>query len=645
MEGLSEKVKKYFGGKAQCIFGAILSVFLLVISIKGLFLAEKKAMLICVAFSLFSGFVFSLKKFRGKIFSFIFLFLFVTGFPYFCFKRGENCVHDLTMLETGVIKLTYIIIFILFFVFLFFSQRTGVACMLTVVLTGVLYIINYYVFTLRGGIVSVSDLSASMTAVSVLDSYTFSLTPPIANAIVWFVTLAVIGYKADIPIKGYRYHIAVTGISVLGFCGLLIFFNILGGTKKFSRSYWDTSENMRKYGLPLSLAMNIEDMKFEEPEGYSDYNLDEIIYDAEASYSEKNTSVSPHVIMIMNEAWSDLSVLGEFASDEPIMPYYESLSPNCVKGYMNVNVLGGQTANTEFEALTGDSLVFLPFGSVPYQTLFNKKIDSLVSVMKEQGYTTYAVHCNDKNAWNRKIAYSFMGFDDFISAEKFKTDQKLIRTFASDETDYKEVERIFEEKADEEKLFIFNVTIQNHADYSIDQMEPSVHITSVGGEAPTVDMGQAEVYLSLIRETDKALKSLIEYFLNYDEPVIICMFGDHEPRLANEIYESILSTQDFDDMAMLSLKYKVPYLIWTNYPSDISEYGEISSNYIGACLLDAAGLQLSPYQKFLLKVKDTYPKFNICMDVTDEDLFEEYRMLSYNHLSAKDYKKEYFSLK
>ena len=34
---------------------------------------------------------------------------------------------------------------------------------------------------------------------------------------------------------------------------------------------------------------------------------------------------------------------------------------------MNVSVLGGNTANTEFEFLTGSTIGFLPQGSVAYQ--------------------------------------------------------------------------------------------------------------------------------------------------------------------------------------------------------------------------------------------------------------------------------------
>ena len=49
-------------------------------------------------------------------------------------------------------------------------------------------------------------------------------------------------------------------------------------------------------------------------------------------------------------------MLGDFTTNEDYMPYLHSLqngAENTVTGYLNVSVCGGNTANTEFEFLTG----------------------------------------------------------------------------------------------------------------------------------------------------------------------------------------------------------------------------------------------------------------------------------------------------
>ena len=50
----------------------------------------------------------------------------------------------------------------------------------------------------------------------------------------------------------------------------------------------------------------------------------------------------------------------------------------------------------------------------------------------------------------------------------------------------------------------------------------------------------AREYLTLIQKADQALESLFTYFEKIDEPVIICIFGDHQPYLDEEFYESYM---------------------------------------------------------------------------------------------------------
>jgi phosphoglycerol transferase MdoB-like AlkP superfamily enzyme len=89
----------------------------------------------------------------------------------------------------------------------------------------------------------------------------------------------------------------------------------------------------------------------------------------DADSSDKKEEL-PNIIVVMNESFSDLKVLGDFTTNEDYMPYLHSLlngAENTVTGYLNVSVCGGNTANTEFEFLTGNSMAFLPQGSIPYQ--------------------------------------------------------------------------------------------------------------------------------------------------------------------------------------------------------------------------------------------------------------------------------------
>lgn len=131
----------------------------------------------------------------------------------------------------------------------------------------------------------------------------------------------------------------------------------------------------------------------------------------------------PNILVIMNEAFSDLSVYGDFNTTEDYMPFWRSLKKNTVRGNLYVSVKGGNTANTEFEFLTGNTMAFLPTGSVPYQQFLNGAMPSLASQLGKLGYQTAALHPYYSTGWNRDKVYPYLGFD----SEYFRDTRETFR--------------------------------------------------------------------------------------------------------------------------------------------------------------------------------------------------------------------------
>ena len=78
--------------------------------------------------------------------------------------------------------------------------------------------------------------------------------------------------------------------------------------------------------------------------------------DSKEKNSTLKTSQQPNIVVIMDEAFSDLSVWGDFETSEEVMPYFKMMQQEAVGGEVYVSVKGGNTANTEFEFLTGDTM-------------------------------------------------------------------------------------------------------------------------------------------------------------------------------------------------------------------------------------------------------------------------------------------------
>ena len=363
---------------------------------------------------------------------------------------------------------------------------------------------------------------------------------------------------------------------------------------------------------------------------------------------EEDTSDYPNIIVIMDEAFSDLSVLGDFETNEDYMPFISSLTENTVKGNLYMSVKGGNTANSEFEFLTGDSMAFLPQGSVAYQQFIQEETPSLASWLASLGYSTTAMHPYNASGWDRDEVYPFFGFEDMLFYPDF-TYREKVRAYISDESAFDQIIDLYENKDEDTPMFVFEVTMQNHGGYYKQYDNFTSDIEILGETSDATHKSYTEQYLSLIKITDEAFEGLIDYFSEVDEDTIIVFFGDHQP---TDLYvESVLELSgnlDDDSLEAEVNRYIVPFVIWANYDIEEEEIERLSANYLASLMLDIADLPMSDYQEYLLDLSEVLPV--ICASVyidadgnyynTDDnpyaDLINEYQTLQYYMLFDSD---------
>ena len=410
----------------------------------------------------------------------------------------------------------------------------------------------------------------------------------------------------------------------------------------------------RNNGLALSFIVNLRYLKIDKPEGYSQEELAKIQDAISSENSDSNVSADnidltkkPNIVVIMNEAFSDLSVLGDYTTNTEVMPFINSLSENTQKGWMYSSVKGGNTANTEFEFLTGLSMYFLPTGSIPYQQYIKSEVPSLASQLSSIGYTSVSMHPYYPKGWNRNTVYDDLGFEEKYFKDDF-SNPEILRTYISDWTTYQKIISRYEEKSSDERLFVFDVTMQNHGSY-VKRYSNFIPDVSVLGGSGTY-LKATEQYLSLIKRSDEAFKQLVEYFEKQSEPTIIMMFGDHQPA---DYITNVVDTgkkTGSNDASVTSLgtgsdrkeRYMVPFVMWANYDINESQGEETSANYLAVRLLKAAGLPLTDFQSYLSDLQQNVPfisahalKENTGTDCGEEEaeaLLKIYKKLLYNDL-------------
>lgn len=501
------------------------------------------------------------------------------------------------------ILLLELAIWIMFFVF-----RSAVAALRTqTALAMVFGLVNYYVYTFRSLPLVPWDLLSLKTAASVADNYDFTPTFRVVMVVLVFVlTLFLEGFcRMELEKLKWQWSLAGACIFLVITC---IFSNILQQedfqnrhrmyNKLFTPVYmWQVN------GLVLTWVMDMPFLTVEKPSGYDREEAEELLAEYEGDDEALNEEDMPNIIVVMDEAFSDLSVLGEFRPSEDVLPNLHEMQKsgkNLLTGNLNVSVCGGNTANTEFEFLTGNTMAFLPQGSIPYQQYIKQEKDALPRYLKNLGYDTYGIHPYQPGGWDRDRVYPLLGFETTYFLPDF-TNASYLRKYVDDASCFRKIMEIYEKRRG--PAFIFAVTMQNHGSYSDAYDNFTPHITVDGKNSYSLSN-----YLSLIQRTDQALFDLIEYFSNEKEPVMVVFFGDHQPNdtVAEPILELNGTTYKTLSEEMRDKRYQVPYLIWTNYETK-SGTEDLSANFLAGEMLMRAGVPLPPYYEFLQELKQEYP--------------------------------------
>lgn len=575
-----------------------------------------------------------------------FIALFV--YPVITFYLFDLYTHNPFVTMNFKTQVLNIVFYQLMGLFLFGIFRwLRVALMLQSGLFMIIGLANYYVLSFRSAPIMPWDIYSLGTAFSVADNFSYELEKETIVIIIGFCVLLFLESRCRVRLGTGRKKlrlgmVLISSLLIWNYTDMVQDENFIGEFGLYDKLFTPTVMNKRD-GNIVAFLMELEYLNVDKPEGYRAEEIADILDGGADGTTETEVPVSvqayrrPNIIVIMNEAFSDLSVLGEFETNIDYMPFFRSLqegADNTVTGRLNVSVLGGNTANTEFEFLTGNTMAFLPQGSVAYQQYVNGEVPSLASWLKSYGYKTVAMHPYYADGWERDEVYPLLGFQEFYSIEDFKGEEK-VRNYYSDSACYDKITEIFEEKGDA-PLFLFNVTMQNHSGYTekFSNFFPDVKVKGAQSEA-------LNAYLSLIKLSDNSLANLIYYFQNVEEDTVIVFFGDHQPTayVSNPVLQ--LNGKDGNNLTEEEerQRYQVPFLIWANFDIEEQTGVETSANYLGGMVLEKSGMKLPPYQQQLQLLRQDYPVIS-SIQVKDKegnssiaedigDAFQLYRQMQY----------------
>lgn len=518
---------------------------------------------------------------------------------------------------------------------------------------------NYFTVSFRGSPVLPWDLTTMGTAMDVMGGYNFVTTQAMAvSLLVYFLVLALSAKLCPgrEPKLSLRQNLIERGSALLVSIVLFILLfpvNIMT-QMKIEVWPWNQKTSSEITGITAGFYANVQFLMVEKPEGYSTGKVAELKAEIEEMENPEllgEPDKKPTIVAVMNESFTDMEAAseGRITLEPDNLPFLHSLqdSGDVIWGTAYSSVFGGNTCNSEYEFLSGNSLSFLPTGSKPYQQYVDHEQTSLVSTLKDYGYDCIAIHPGQASAWQRDTAYPQFGFDEFISVYDFDVQRTFEHGITSDKSSYDQVIYEYEHHDSDNPLFLFNVTIQNHGGFEDENFRTTIRVAEAAGEYP-----QTEQYLSLLKKSDESTEYLVDYFSKQDDPVVMIFFGDHWPNLENGFVSSVLGANldslTFEDTMR---QYQVPFFIWANYPLKAQEIETISLNYLSGLLLRSAGLECTDYNKFVESVRQTFPVLtDVGMYDKDGNLYKngdetpydsllnDYAILQYNNAFGKEQK-------
>lgn len=416
-------------------------------------------------------------------------------------------------------------------------------------------------------------------------------------------------------------------------------------------SPWSDTQVYISRGFVYPFLHSITDAIDRPPEGYDEDTAAALMEDYEDAHIPEDQKVN--VISIMLEAYNDFSRFEEVNLAYDAYEEYHKLEQEGISGNLVTNIFAGGTVDTERCFLTG------------YSQLSNFRTDTNAYpwYFRDEGYTVEGSHPCFQWFYNRENINRYLGFENYYFVENYY-EQFTGGEVALDEVLFPEIIRFYEDNQETGKpYFSFNVSYQGHGPYDSTQCWWSPKDTFIdNSDGKLTDSQQCilENYLGSVWNTNQNLAAFFDYFREEEEPVVIVLFGDHNPWLGDdgEVYDALGINMDLSTQEGFLNYYSTRYLIWANdaakevLDNDFSGEGpDIGPYFLMNLLFEECGWEGPAFMQMTDTVMESVPvihssglymkdgKVEEQLDLEDRDLVADDRNAQY-YWRKHFYKKE-----
>ena len=580
----------------------------------------------------------------------LFIPIFIMGTIELAARGGLRSTWDWFVKNPIVVLFTYLIIYAVIWIFtLFFKGKVKIVGSLVLgFIFSLMGYVSYIKLDLRGEPFTIMDLTLIGEAAGISKELSPKIFIRVFALLALYLIAGFILIKftmkpiKETPVKKKRVAFLVGLIVPVISISFTIFIVAIDINTAFTLPLTipaDINWNHVQNGFVMGNVIDSKFIKIPIPENYTRAEVKRV-YEKLNKLKSANEKVTPNVVMVMSEAFGDIKKFGKVEFDKDPWTNFRDLQKNNTSGWVTVPLIGGGTANTEFEVLTGMSVRYIrnytnPYN--PYNSFVRRPIGSMAGIFSDLGYSTTAIHTYHSWFYRRSDVYKDLGFDKFISLETLPFKPQLDNRFVDDG----EINKLItsEVKRTPGKDFIFAVTMQSHGPYNDIQAVNKRLTLKPGFSAKTADV--VETYSNVIYDTDEDIAALIKAVDNLGEPTLLVYYGDHIPALGADVYAELGFKTDSVDGK------KTPLLIYENKEYKASKQKNVAdakvtldldANFLGSYVLDKIGIKSNAFMNYshLESIKEPHLK----SDSKSEEYKDMY-LLQYDILHGKQYYYEF----
>jgi len=474
-------------------------------------------------------------------------------------------------------------------------NRGWIAFLLTSVVVMAASIGNYFKLIFRDDPFLFADMSSVTMALKVADGAGYEVTVDrrIAFCLICVVLAAVVLFFFQRGrLRGRGRVVGLVLAAAVVYPGVLLYgddntYN--NRTQSFEHiNRWSSTQLYISKGFVYPFLHSIKTASPARPAGYSDQAARDIL--AEYTPADIPAEKKVTILAIQLEAFNDLTAIGFTDIDPSVYEDFYTLRDEGYSGRLVTNIFAGGTVDTERCYVTGDTALIE----------FRRDAGSYARYFTDQGYAVSGSHTCYDWFYNRKNVNAYLGFPEYWFYEN-RYAELSGGAIGFDDVLLPDLVTLFHERGDA-PWFNLTVTYQGHGPYTTDAMDWGEELWTGAYQDPSTYY-ILNNYLGSVKSTGQELLRLARALEEEPEPVVLVVFGDHNPWLgnSNSVYTELGIDLDASTETGFYNYYSTPYVIWGNpaakeaLGTDLTGVGpDVSPCFLMNVIFDVCGLGDGP---------------------------------------------------